>query len=539
MLLAAAAPASAEVLVSNIGQDSDPDDVYTYSLRHSGQSFTTGSHVYGYSLTSAEVASGDSKSFTVSVCTTNASGQPEDCTAALTAPDSFSDNVLTFTAPSGGIPLAAGTTYALVFSGYSGNKDFRGTASAAEDSGGASGWSISDKRLVRSGGWIEHSGVMRIRINGGERAAPAIAEVSVTSEPQTDDGAGGRVYGLGENIELTVRFDEAVTVTGTPVFGFSLTDENAQSGNIVLATYARGSGTDRLVFAYRVRQGDSDDNGIYIWSNRLSLDGGTIRNAFDHDANLEHEAGPGSLSDHRVDGGLASAPERRAWGVPSDWGLLPEGLGGLGTGQRFRLLFVSSGTRRGDSADIEDYNAFIQGAAAGGHLEIRRYASRFRVLGCTSTVNARENTGTGSGDADAPIYWLGGEKVADDYADLYDGNWDSNSPRSESGETFTVALDVLTGCGSDGSTQGGAPLGSTAPNPSSQVGHPQTEGRELSSSGSSTDGHRNFYGLSPIFEVRGPGAPRVVGFAIASTPASGDTYGPARPFASRCASTRP
>ena len=288
-----------------------------------------------------------------------------------------------------------------------------------------------------------------------DTTAPTIAEVSVTSEPQTDDGAGGRVYGLGENIELTVRFDEAVTVTGTPVFGFSLTDENAQGSTIVLAAYARGSGTASLVFAYRVRQGDSDDNGIFIWSNRLSLDGGTIRDAAENDADLAHEAGPGSLSDHRVDGGLAPSPERRAYGVPSDWSLTPEGLG---TGQRFRLLFVSSGERRPDSSDIEHYNRFVQGEAAGGHAEIRRYASHFRVLGCTSAVNARENTGTESGDADALIYWLGGEKVADDYADLYDGNWDSSSPRSESGETSN-ANTVATGCGSDGGTHIDSPLG--------------------------------------------------------------------------------
>ena len=32
-----------------------------------------------------------------------------------------------------------------------------------------------------------------------------------------------------------------------------------------------------------------------------------------------------------------------------------------------------------------------------------------------------------------PIYWLGGNKVADDYADFYDASWDSNIPRNERG----------------------------------------------------------------------------------------------------------
>ena len=35
-------------------------------------------------------------------------------------------------------------------------------------------------------------------------------------------------------------------------------------------------------------------------------------------------------------------------------------------------------------------------------------------------MDARDNTETTSSDTDAPIYWLDGAKVADNYADLYD-----------------------------------------------------------------------------------------------------------------------
>ena len=68
----------------------------------------------------------------------------------------------------------------------------------------------------------------------------------------------------------------------------------------------------------------------------------------------------------------------------------------------------------------------MQDLAAAGHAAIRPYARGFRVVGSTATVNARDNTATTHTTADKglPIYWLGGNKVADDYADFYDSTWD-------------------------------------------------------------------------------------------------------------------
>ena len=72
---------------------------------------------------------------------------------------------------------------------------------------------------------------------------------------------------------------------------------------------------------------------------------------------------------------LLLAPEVQAQGdpsgpveVPSDWGLIPSGLG---AGDSFRLLFLSSTERNAESANISDYNSFVQGNA--GH---RLFVSR-------------------------------------------------------------------------------------------------------------------------------------------------------------------
>lgn len=89
--------------------------------------------------------------------------------------------------------------------------------------------------------------------------------------------------------------------------------------------------------------------------------------------------------------------------VPSDWSLIPAGLG---PGDSFRLIFGSSTERNGTTTDIPTYNTWIQNVAASGHTAIRAYSSGFRVVGSTAAVDARDNTGTTytSSDKGVPIY---------------------------------------------------------------------------------------------------------------------------------------
>ncbi|MCY3606866.1 MAG: hypothetical protein OXG57_00340 [Acidimicrobiaceae bacterium] len=119
--------------------------------------------------------------------------------------------------------------------------------------------------------------------------------------------------------------------------------------------------------------------------------------------------------------------------VAADWGLTPSGLS---DGDRFRLLFVSSTKRDASSTDIGVYNTHVQGRAAAGHADIRAHSSGFRALVSTVGEDAADNThmyGTG-----APVYWLGGAKAADDYADFWDNTWDSLASRDESGTDITT-----------------------------------------------------------------------------------------------------
>ena len=84
---------------------------------------------------------------------------------------------------------------------------------------------------------------------------PLITDIEVTSTPQATNA--NDTYGLGEDIEITVTFSEAVTVTGDVDFGLSVSGAKR-------ARLKSGNGTAELVFAYTVQASDEDDNGIWI-----------------------------------------------------------------------------------------------------------------------------------------------------------------------------------------------------------------------------------------------------------------------------------
>ena len=148
--------------------------------------------------------------------------------------------------------------------------------------------------------------------------------------------------------------------------------------------------------------------------------------------------------------------------VATDWSLVPSGLV---AGNQFRLLFVSSTTRDATSTSIGDYNSHVQSAAAAGHADIPSHSSGFKAVACTGSTDATSNTSTtGTG---VPIYWLNGNKVADDYADFYDGSWDDEmNPKNESGTAQAVLdsameTDIFTGCENAGTRHFSYNLGST------------------------------------------------------------------------------
>ena len=178
-----------------------------------------------------------------------------------------------------------------------------------------------------------------------------------------------------------------------------------------------------------------------------------------------------------------------------DWtGITPDCLS---PGDPYRILFVTSNTRDAQSGNIADYNTFVQNAADG--VTGTPFASiTFRVLGSTSAVNARDNTGTTGAGTGIRTFYYQGRKVADSYTDLYDGTWDTNEPRHQDGMVRAAGggfdAFILTGTNNDGNT--GATLGTPT---GVGTGDSQTTGSPLSNANRTGPGaSQSFYGLSEV-----------------------------------------
>lgn len=102
--------------------------------------------------------------------------------------------------------------------------------------------------------------------------APTVTSVSSSTANGT--------YKIGDVITVTVRFDSAVNVTGTP----TLTLETGTTDRVL--NYLSGSGTDTLSFSYTVQAGDSSADLDYASSSALSLNGGTIKDGANQNAIL-------------------------------------------------------------------------------------------------------------------------------------------------------------------------------------------------------------------------------------------------------------
>ncbi len=144
--------------------------------------------------------------------------------------------------------------------------------------------------------------------------SPEITDVAITSKPTEGDRVSGwftnkpnerDTYRAGESIDVTVTFDGAVEVDGTPLLSLFLDGSDGWRG----ARYHSGSGTEQLVFRYQVQPADRDDDGIAVGSasedderNPTGGFSGTIR-AMETSTPVHHtHGGLGASSDHKVDG---------------------------------------------------------------------------------------------------------------------------------------------------------------------------------------------------------------------------------------------
>ncbi len=173
--LFAAAPASANALVSNLGQTT-----FTTTLAIGSnpvaQKFTTGSATAGYTLASLEIdfaaAVGTPANLRAELWSATSGGAPDQKLAGLTVPSTVGAGAAAFAAPSN-TSLDASTSYfVVVYSSGATTGSLRTTRTNNEDTGSASGWSIGDTRHGRSGtSWRTNTIELKIRVNGAVKGA--------------------------------------------------------------------------------------------------------------------------------------------------------------------------------------------------------------------------------------------------------------------------------------------------------------------------------------------------------------------------------
>ena len=250
-------------LVKNTGQSNASYSPFTASDDALGQQFTTGSNPYGYPLDEVKIAFERSPAATRNLKVELRSSvggifgvYPGNKITDLTLSGSVSTTgTTTFTPAVSGTVLDPDASYWVVLysTGTGDAPRVRITAAAAEDSGGAAGWSIADgSRTVAvssiSAGWgfsLPRSGAMKIEVRG---------KVSTSSRPlvsnagKTSATSGLHTIGTGNTTHVAACF-----VTGGNTLGYGLdsigvdlvgTTVSSAAPNDIVAEFWSGSGND-------------------------------------------------------------------------------------------------------------------------------------------------------------------------------------------------------------------------------------------------------------------------------------------------------
>jgi hypothetical protein len=143
----------------------------------------------------------------------------------------------------------------------------------------AGGHTVTAKASDAAGNFSSASSGLAVTI---DPTAPAVSSVGVPANGS---------YKAGTTLSFTVNTSESVIVDtsgGTPRLALTI------GSSTVYATYASGSGSNALVFAYTIQAGDTDADGIAVGA--LQANGGTLRDTAGNDAALTLNSVGGTAS---------------------------------------------------------------------------------------------------------------------------------------------------------------------------------------------------------------------------------------------------
>ena len=373
---------------------------------------------------------------------------------------------------------------------------------------------LSAQYRVQTSVLTDAQGSVTVALSPGPYALGSPAEARVALEPRIGAallislaGVPLAESGAGSHRDLTVRLTRALaatesmtvplSVTGAAVgddFTFAL-EPSSQTGVELLTAGAYSAQNPAVRLTAGARQ--AVVRFAAVDNDRRSQPYVTIG------ADPDAVTASGGIRVGAVSGGPHSFEieddETGAVEVPWDWPLLPEGLS---DGDGFRLLFVTTAQRDAVPATTAFYDDFAAAAAAGGHAALVPFAGWVTALVSTSASDARaradmEHTSSEPGVA---VFWAGGTKAADDYADFFDGDWDDEAaPRSQLAAAATAnAAGYFTGSGHDGTRRAGFEAGTAGTVGIGKLGDSTSGHGPLSAGAAARDDELPLYAVTPV-----------------------------------------
>ena len=161
-------------------------------------------------------------------------------------------------------------------------------------------------RAVNAAGHGPQSDIVATRLKSGpsirggsDTTGPSVSSIAVTSSPPTGQGGYYGYYKAGDVIAVTVTFDEAIVVSGTPALEITL--GTAAKSATCARKAASGDDAKKLECTYTVATGDADADGVSVAANKLTLpSSATIKDVLDNDATRTYSELT-AQSRHKVD----------------------------------------------------------------------------------------------------------------------------------------------------------------------------------------------------------------------------------------------
>ena len=329
-------------------------------------------------------------------------------------------------------------------------------------------------------------------------ANTASATVTITvTDVDEPPGAPTQVYGAADHFtydQYVVRWvapdnTGRPAITGYEVQSKEIHDNWPQVSQIVAGTETTITGiVPGIGYLLRVRARNAEGAGP--WAVPGSLDTGSSTSRRLPIVVLPWEIEPGYQT---------------GWERDPDMEIIPPDLG---PGDDFRLLFV---THAGfyDAASKEPFDHYdkISRAASASAIGYARFYVSIDPVASTESFNAQELSRTTYTEENkgVPIYWMAGNRVADDYEDFWDGSWDDETNlRDQDGDLITVSNGVWTGSAADGTELIVNGVSHAMGQPMVGYGAPGSGAVHSGSTAANTE-QRHLYGLSLTYRIVAPG----------------------------------